>query len=405
MPTLIPLTEYVPCLLPADTLSATVGEKLWHHYDVRGHRIKVDFPTPKTNHQWQLINQGWVGYIPLTPDLHLVLQPKVTLHNLFWMLAYAYRLTSFEWLPDLMKAHSLQGFYEGMAALLAQLVLNRARLGFYRSYLPCHGRLPYVRGQLDQRNWVTPPQTTLLCHYEQFTADIADNQILAYTLAQIAHSGYCHAPTQTLVRQAWRSLQQVATMRPFPPEACVGRQYGRLNQDYYPMHALCRFFLEHTVPTQEPGHHTAIPFLVNMARLYELFVAEWLQCHLPPAYHLKIQERVDIDPNNVIHFNVDLVLYHHAQSTPLAVLDTKYKTTEAPPAEDVAQILAYAQVKQSKQAILIYPTPLPKPLNTMIGNIQLRSLTFALNEALDSSGQHFLTALWAIEQTTNKGTR
>ncbi|MCX7038200.1 MAG: hypothetical protein NT005_03560 [Spirochaetes bacterium] len=43
---------------------------------------------------------------------------------------------------------------------------------------------------------------------------------------------------------------------------------------------MCRFFLESSGPTHEPGGNLMLPFLVDMARLFELFVAEWLQQHI-----------------------------------------------------------------------------------------------------------------------------
>jgi 5-methylcytosine-specific restriction enzyme subunit McrC len=61
----------------------------------------VEFPSPKTDHRWELTAQGWVGYIPLSPELGLSLQPKVSLEGLFRMLEYAYRLESFHFLDDL----------------------------------------------------------------------------------------------------------------------------------------------------------------------------------------------------------------------------------------------------------------------------------------------------------------
>ena len=51
------------------------------------------------------------------------------------------------------------------------------------------------------------------------------------------------------------------------------RLYHRLNQDYQPMHGLCRFFLEHSGPTHQDGDSAMIPFVVHMPALFEKFVA------------------------------------------------------------------------------------------------------------------------------------
>jgi len=50
--------------------------------------------------------------------------------------------------------------------------------------------------------------------------------------------------------------------------------------------------LEHSGSTHHAGDHTMLPFLVDMARLYELFVAEWLKTRLPKGWSVESQERV-----------------------------------------------------------------------------------------------------------------
>jgi 5-methylcytosine-specific restriction enzyme subunit McrC len=220
----------------------------------------------------------------LSEDLGLALHPKVELSNLFRMLEYAYKLSSFEFLDDLFEARSLEVFYNRLARTLARQILNRARKGFYRAYVAKRERLPYVRGRLDVRGLAQRPwDVNLQCHYEEHTADVEDNQILAWILFVIARSGLLTENTSLMVRQAYRSLQGFVTLQPFGPSDCVGRPYTRLNDDYQRIHALCRFFLEHCGPSHEMGDRNMLPFLVNMARLYELFVAEWLGAHPRPS--------------------------------------------------------------------------------------------------------------------------
>ncbi|HEY9294950.1 MAG TPA: restriction endonuclease, partial [Phormidium sp.] len=127
---------------------------MWPHYDKQ---VTVDFPTPKTGNKWKLTAKGWVGHIPVTPDFHLSLLPKVPLGNLCGMLDYAYKLKSFRFLPGLVNCESLEEFYSNLAHILAQRILNRCRKGFYRAYLPKTGNLAYVRGRLDMGQAIQKP--------------------------------------------------------------------------------------------------------------------------------------------------------------------------------------------------------------------------------------------------------
>jgi 5-methylcytosine-specific restriction enzyme subunit McrC len=45
------------------------------------------------------------------------------------------------------------------------------------------------------------------------------------------------------------------------------------------------------------------------------------------------------------------------------------------------------------QAILVYPRPLPQPLDAQIGAVRVRSLAFTLGDDLETAGQTFLTHL------------
>ena len=391
-PGLIELTEFESKYFAESAIPAAVGEMLWREYDAKGNRLRVEFPSPSTAYQWRLTAQGWVGRVPLSSGLSLTIYPKSALKNLFRMWEYAYDLRSFQLLEGLVDAQSILEFYERLAGVLAQRVLQRSRQGFHRAYLPRAGQLPYLRGRLSGQQPLQPGRVRLTCRYDEQTADIADNQILAYTLGHIARSRRCRPQVQQQVRQAYRALQGVATPYPFGPADCQGRIYTRLSQDYQPLHALCRFFLEHAGPDHGAGDHVMLPFLVDMARLYERFVAAWLKVHLPPAWHVKVQESVHVGSNNELRFNVDLVLYDRNGRTQ-CVLDTKYKVADKADNADVSQIVTYAKAKGCREAVLIYPAPLQRPLDVEIGDLHVRSLTLALDADLEEAGQQFLVHL------------
>lgn len=385
----IELTEYSSETFEINEIEYAIAENLWRNYDKQ---VTVDFPTPKTSGKWKLTAKGWVGHIAVTPDFHLSLLPKVPLFNLFGMLEYAYNLKSFRLLPGLINCQSLEEFYNHLAHVLAQRILNRGRKGFYRAYLPKTGNLAYVRGRLDMRQTIQKPwEVKLKCHYEEHTADIEENQILAWTLFLILRSGLCKERVLPKLRQAYHALQGLVTLKPFKSEDCIGRTYHRLNEDYQELHALCRFFLDNTGPSHQIGDRTMLPFLIDMAKLYELFVAEWLKENLPSHLFLKLQEHINISDR--ISFKTDIVIYENSTGKPSYILDTKYKNPSSPAADDVAQVIAYAVFKECQDVVLVYPTSLKYPLNEQVGNIRVRSLTFFLNGNLEQAGQAFLKDL------------
>jgi 5-methylcytosine-specific restriction enzyme subunit McrC len=377
MKTILELTEYEPTRLAESAITHSMGEAIWRNY---GAKIAIEFPTPKTENQWQLTSQGWVGYIPFNSEFGISLKPKAALCNIFGMLEYAYHLKSFQFLEGFFDCESLEEFYERLANILARQVLDRGRRGFYRAYIPESDNLPYLRGRMDISHAIRRPwNNKLLCHYEEHTGDIEENQILAWTLSKIAKSGMCTERVLPAVRRAYRALQGFVSLRAYQPKECIGRSYNRLNEDYHKMHALCRFFLEHSGPSHKLGDRTMLPFLLNMERLYELFVAEWLKAHLPAEFALRMQERVEIDQKQNLHFDIDLVIYSTITGTSCYVLDTKYKVASTPLSSDIAQVIAYAQTKDCVGAVLIYPVRLENPIDAWSKNIHIRSLVLSLD--------------------------
>lgn len=64
--------------------------------------------------------------------------------------------------------------------------------------------------------------------------------------------------------------------------------------------------------------------------------------------------------------------------------------------DDIKQVIAYAVATHCYEAVLVYPDHLDKDkqLNTRVGNIRVRSLTFSLDGNLENAGQSFVKELF-----------
>ncbi len=388
----IELSEYSDVYLPEEALSAEAGELIWRRWSGK---IDVDFPTPKTDRRWKLRSLGWVGTIPVDERLTLTLTPKVPLENLFRMLEYAYDL-SIHFEEGLTECDSLSEFYERLAKILARRIIDRGRRGLYRSYIDRNEVLPYLRGRPNVQSAIRRPWNTKLeCRFEEQTPDLEEYQILLWTLSRILHSGQCSGRVRPTVARAYRSLVSAVSLLPFDPPACAGRLYNRLNDDYEPMLSLCRFFLEHTGPTHRSGDRTMLPFLIDMARLFEVFVARWLRDHLPRELRVRDQETVTVGAEGELRFEIDLLLSDRQTGRILSVLDTKYKQAGSPSNADINEVAVYAMVKDCGDAFLIYPAKLPRTFDAAFesSGIRVRTLAFPLDGDLESAGETFLQTL------------
>ncbi|MDJ0600917.1 MAG: restriction endonuclease [Crocosphaera sp.] len=379
------LTEYKPCNIPRDRIPQNIIDQLKDNYK---NKFKINLKYTKKGDQWEIISQGWLGCIPISNDWNFHIKPKVPITNIFRMLEYAYNLKSFQFLDGLMTCESLPDFYNRLATIFAHRILNRIQKGLYSTYTKQSQNLSYVKGKIDIKTMIKHPwKPKITCHYDSFTQDIEDNQILLWTIYIISCQEMCQENTRSLIRKVYHALQDYITLSPFTANDCINRKYNRLNEDYYCLHSLCRFFLENTTPSHEKGNYNSLPFLVNMNQLYEKFVAAWLQKHLPQHLGIKTQYRVEYDN---FSFKIDLIIYNKNTQDNLYVLDTKYKTTITQ--NDIYQIITYTFEQNCNYAILITPSP-NNSIDDKVNNIYIRTINFSLDENIETEGNKFLQQL------------
>lgn len=399
-PRIVELVEYQSYFLLRENL---LEEQANYVFGTYNDKVAVDWPTPKTNYNWKLTAQGWVGYLPVSADFGINLQPKTGIQNLFGMLEYAYDLKSFTLLDGQFDSDSVQDFFERIAKILVQRITDRIRVGLYREYVEEHAILPYIRGRMDVVSLSQDPlKTKISCYSEDQTLDVEENQILAWTMYSILRSGMVQRDeTLQLVRKLDRTLRNAVSLHHFQPYDCLYRTYNRLNSDYEVIHKLCRFFLEQSGPTHTTGEHTMIPFIVEMPKLFESFVVRWLQAHIETArYHVRGQVQHLFGEQNELEMRLDILILDAVSSLPLCVIDTKYKVNNTFANADYYQVIAYAEALGCSEALLVYPEELPRPMDVKPGNIRVRSLAFDLNRPIEVAGKEFLGKLYGILDDT-----
>lgn len=371
--------------LAREEISDEAGLALYRRY---GKHFEVAFPSPVTDNCWEICPGGVVGVIPLEGETAARVEAKVPLANLFGMMDVAYGFQGARFFEGTMEVASLEDLFARLARLLAGKALDRVRKGLYRDYLGRREDLMALRGRLDfAAQTRRPDRVRMPCRFDENTADVAENRVLCWTLGLLLRhflSGRDRELKSRLLK-AFHAYVGAASVVPCTGRDCRAVLYHRLNEDYRPLHSLCRFFLENCGPALGRGDRKMVPFLVDMDRLFESFVASWLKSHLPPGFRLTAQKKVNFTSDGWITGNIDMVLYE--QGSVRAVLDTKYKVTDSPSNEDFYQIVAYALAEGASEAILVYPELPAGPREGLIRGIRVRTLAFPLDADLDASGQ------------------
>ncbi len=385
---MIELTEYEPAYIDTTDLSAADGLSLWRRY--AGY-FEVSFPSPLKADRWVLTSRGWVGHLPISTSLQLTIHPRIAIAQWFDMLTYIEPFDVLRTFKGQVQVADVRSLITSLAKVFADRVQSRLRQGLFRPYQAHHAPLAFIRGRIDLPHHLrTPWNTRLMCRFHQQTPDVADNQLLLWTVHQILPSGLYPATLVEQLRAVEREFRAHGISRTsFSATDCLGRAYHRLNGDYEILHALCYFFLAHLNPDHQVGDHQMIPFLMHMPTVFERFVARWTSQHLPPAYYATQQTVIPL--NTRTQFRLDQVIFR-ADGTPLMVVDTKYKRDASPSTEDISQVVAYAVALGCDTAVLVYPgSTTPTEMN--VGNVRVRSLNFDLSCPLEEAGYSFLQAL------------
>ncbi len=300
--------------------------------------------------EWKVKAGAHVGTI-VTPGLEFRIRAKAGLTNLFAMLSYAHRLARLR--RELIQQDEFEDVREFLIAILVGHLEDLVVGGLRRGYVERTDRLGVLRGRLllDAQLRRSPGDPTLVCRYEEYTADLPLNQVIRHTLNQIGPSG-----SQDLDRPLRRlrpAFSHVSAKR-FGGRDLDGFVYDRLNAHYEPIHGLCRIILEGRGAEDDQGALPMGSFLVNMNVLFEKFVETWLERHLPRPWQIRGQKRTPFDKRSVLRMFPDLLLYHDDDLR--LVADTKYKLCAGVPSnEDAYQMLAYCRALKLRNGVLLYP--------------------------------------------------
>lgn len=93
---IIELIEYQDKFFKPEELEEAIADIIYHKYSKDYKYIEIEYPSLKTQKQYKLTAKSYVGFIPLTPDIQILLKPKVPIANLFRMLEYTYNLKNFQ---------------------------------------------------------------------------------------------------------------------------------------------------------------------------------------------------------------------------------------------------------------------------------------------------------------------
>lgn len=304
---------------------------------------------------WRVTDVNKVG-VAVLDGVTIHVMPKTPLENIVYMAS----LGGMQLAPGALVGHGVdRSLPAALAQAFVQAVDAATRRGLVKGYRTIQESASVVRGrwdiarQLSVRPGIPLP---LEIDYDEFSEDTNENRILHSAIRVLG--GLTDLPGAVRLSLA-RLRMMFAEVGTVPRGAALPNvTLTRLTQHYDAPLRLARVILDALSWTHVEGSSRGGSFLVNMANVFERYVAARVGEHLGAAeLAVTAQDRAWwLDVDRVISLRPDLVIRRADQV--VTVADTKYKNLSvnvgSPANSDVYQAVAYALALGVSTAHLIY---------------------------------------------------
>lgn len=306
---------------------------------------------------YDLSASSWVGTIR-TPGLSLMLEPKIPISRLLFLLSYTLDPTRWRDVPfDYETAPSL---VEAVIPGFVHQVRRAVQLGLLQGYQRREDTLTTVRGRIDfsqqlRRHHGRAPPVEVA--YDEFTDDITENRLLKAAIHRLGQLQLRSSASRGALRTLASAFGRISLV-PYDPRRLPEVTYTRLNRHYRPAVELARLILQATSVDVAHGGRRSSAFLVDMNSVFEAFVTVALREALDADERTfptpDRAPRLQLDDERRISLRPDLTWLHSRRR--VFVGDVKYKriAPTSSPNADLYQALAYTVATGLPDAMLIY---------------------------------------------------
>lgn len=253
---------------------------------------------------------------------------NILIHNVYYMLAYAFRYFRFNMLDEI-KGEKFEDIQNLFAEILIRSVSSQIKQGLYRTYVSQEGALPVIRGKIDILKTHDAQRHKPLhayCLYDEVSFNNPYNQIVKTTLQNLLRCSNVDSDRKNSIRIILRYFISIDSMN------LVSVQWNQFvfdgnNQNYQFLINICRFIYEEKLMTTENGKYKMKSLSDDqMERLFEKFVLEYYKKHHPETKPLggkQIRWKTKTTSNILPILKTDIILTIGKRTL---IIDTKYSS-------------------------------------------------------------------------------
>lgn len=319
-----------------------------------------------------------VGTI-VTPDIELLIRPKVPLHNVLMLLDVG--IGPDAWRAEVFRYGADRDLLPAFASFLSREIDGALTMGLVRAYRSAEEDLLGLRGRIDFKHLHgrAGQAIPMPCRFEEYDIDIPENQLL---LTAIKYMRMMAGVPPDSRRALQRSLARLGGVSGNHVDRDTFRRiiFTRLNAHYEPALRLADLAISGATVIDRPGLIGASSFALSMNALFERWLTNRIRRYLDPALSVIPQDRWRLDTDSRITMFPDLVFYDGDR--PVYCADIKYKLTSTGRgrSDDYYQLLAYTTATQVDEGLLIYCQAEgdPPPREILVGPAGKRLMTYPL---------------------------
>lgn len=328
-------------------------------------------PSIGTEDRYDLTPGSFIGAVRL-PGLDLVIEPKVPMDRVMFLLSYATGRWWNSQQADLAEAPDLvEAIIPGFVAQLRAAY----RRGVPQGYRVEEDALMTIRGRarmdlLAQRRYGKVPPIDVV--FDEYTEDILPNQLVRAAITRIERLVIRNPATRWPLRAIDNALSGVQ-VPVFDPRRVPAVRYTRLTERLRPAVELARLIIAGASFDLGPGSVGAGTFLIDMNRVFEDFVVTALRDALRVGPETLVQgargRSLYLDAARRVPLKPDLSLWRDGRCR--FVGDVKYKRIEFEGYHnsDLYQLLAYCVATDLPGGLLIYAAGEGEPFRHEVVNL------------------------------------
>ena len=333
-----------------------------------------------------VVTPGSIIGAATTARLHVVIEPKLSIDRVFFLLGYA---RGFRFAPETTTLAAREGIVEPFVAAFLDLLQRALRRGLLMSYLQREEALTTIRGRIRfaeqaRRHYDLP--LPIEVRYDDYTVDVEANRLIKAALRRIERLRLRDSRLRRRTAEALASFDGVTDIN-FDARRLPAFSYTRLDERYRPVLELAALLVRNTSVDLHPGGATTSSILFDMNDVFEDFVwaaiGDELRRMLPTSYRWRQGKSIALDEDRKVRPQPDLSLWDGSHC--VFVGDAKYKETEHGEVGDLYQLLAYCAATGLDEGLLLYAekTSSPSVHQIVRGGPRLRVETVDLAATLD----------------------